>query len=118
MQSSSRSRQVATSRAEARSLRREVRRHANHFVTQRISHREFIAAVRHAAAAAGVIGDRRPSRDERILNALAWGTGSIEPGLLPALLEPLFKAFEGNSLTEEEFIEAVALLLGQLRRPT
>ena len=106
---------MPTSKDQARALRRAIRRHANHFVTQRISHGEFTARVRRAAVVAGVIEDRRPSRDERILNTLAWGDGTIEPGLLPARLEPLFEAFEQDSLSAEQFAGSVARLLVQVK---
>ena len=102
---------------EAKAFRRDVRRLAAAFISQKLSHAEFMAAVRRSAAAAAFIETRRISRDERTMNALAWGKGTIAPGGLPAALEPLFDKLAAGAITPEAFALDVRRLLDQVKDP-
>lgn len=98
-------------------FRREVRRFSSQFLSQRITHAVFRAEVRKSAVACGLAGGRRPTRDDRLLDALAWGTGTVEPGELPSRLEPLFDRHEKGDLDDGALGEAVRSLLAQVRKP-
>lgn len=104
-------------RSQALKFRRDVRRLAARFIAQKMSHAEFVAAVRASAMTAGFVGARRRTRDERTLNALAWGRGSVEPGRLPTLLEPFFERFESGEITKDHLAVEVRRLLDQIEPP-
>lgn len=97
-------------------FRRDVRRLAARLLSQRITHAVFLAEVRKSSIACGLAESRRPSRDDRLLDALAWGKGTINPGELPAQLEPLFERHEQGDLDDAGLTAAVQSLLAQVRR--
>jgi hypothetical protein len=103
---------------DAARFRREVRRLSSRFLSQRLTHAVFLAEVRKSAIACGLAEVRRPTRDDRLLDALAWGTGSVNPGELPSRLEPLFDSHEKGDLADAELASAVQSLLAQVRKPT
>lgn len=107
---------MATSSPEQK-FRRTVRHLTARYLRQQLSYDNYRAAVRDAAVGAGILETRRIARDDRLLNALAWGTGSIEPGLLPSLLEPLFQQLESGDIQKEFFAQQVRRLLNQMKAP-
>ncbi len=98
-------------------FRREVRRLSSRFLSQRITHAVFRAEVRKSAIACGLADVRRPTRDDRLLDALAWGTGSVNPGELPSRLEPLFERHGKGELDDGALRVGVQSLLTQVRKP-
>jgi hypothetical protein len=98
-------------------FRRTVRHLTARYLGQRLSYGEFRAAIRDAAVEAGILESGRVTRDDRVMNALAWGTGSIEPGHLPALLEPLFRQLESGQIQKEFYAQQVRRLLDQIKAP-
>ena len=98
-------------------FRRTIRRLTSQYLAQRLSYPSFRAAVRDAAVEAGILDGRRVTRDERLLNALAWGKGSIEPGRLPLLLEPLYRRLVDGQINRDTFAQEVRRLLDQLKTP-
>ena len=98
-------------------FRRALRRGAADFLGQRSTEAQYLAGVRRAAVAAGLVdGGKRPTRADRVLRSLAWGSGSIPAGTLPAALEPHLEAFEDGRLSTEALRRAVADALDQVRR--
>lgn len=96
-------------------FRRTVRHLTARYLRQQLTYGEYRARVRDAAVEAGIIEARRVSRDERLLNAIAWGTGSIEPGRLPALLEPIYRQFDSGERPKDLYAQRVRRLLAQLK---
>ncbi len=117
MRSSSVSKQVPTTSPDQK-FRREVRRLSANFLSQRISHAQFISSVRVAAVAAGILECRRTTQDERMLKAIAWGKGTVEPGRLHTLLEPLFRQLEAGELQRDLYAQQVRRLLDQIKAPS
>ena len=95
-------------------FRRALRRAAADFLGLRSTEAQYLAAVRRAAVAAGVIAARRPTRADRILRSLAWGAGSTPPGTLPAVMEPYLVAYEEGRLTEDELGRRIGDALDQV----
>ena len=100
----------------AASFRRNVRRAAADFLGLRTAEPVYLAKVRRAAVEAGLVDGSRPSRNDRILDALAWGGGSIAPGTLPSHLEPHLAAFESGAISADELRRRVTSTLDQVRR--
>ena len=102
---------------DAGAFRKALRRGAADFIAQRSTEAQYLAGVRRAAVAAGLVdGTKRPTRADRVLRSLAWGAGSIPPGTLPDTIEPHLAAFEDGRMTEEDLRRRVAELLDQVRR--
>lgn len=98
-------------------FRREVRRLSSRFLSQKLTHALFLAEVRKSAVACGFAVDRRTSRDDRLLDALAWGSGSVHPGELPGRLEPLFLRHAAGEVTGATLATEVQTVLAQIRKP-
>ena len=99
-------------------FRREVRRLSSRFLAQKVTSAAYLAEVKKAAVACGLGGaSRRRSRDDRLLDALAWGTGTIPPGELPARLQPLFDQHARSELTDAQLAAGVQSLLAQVVKP-
>jgi hypothetical protein len=94
-------------------FRREVRRLAAGFLAGRIDRAAYLRSVRAAAVEAGLLDDRRPRRADRVLDALAWGSGAVAPGELPARLEPAFQRHLHGRIERDELRRIVAELLGR-----
>ena len=97
-------------------FRKVVRRGAADFLGQRMSEAQYLAAVRRAAIATGLAHARRPTRADRVLRSLAWGSGSTPPGTLPAVVEPHLAAYEDGRLAEDELRRRIADVLDQVAR--
>jgi hypothetical protein len=97
-------------------FRREVRRSCSRYLAQKITEPVYLAEVRQSAAACGLdLGPRR-TRDDRLLDALVWGTGSFAAGELPARLDPLLGSHAAGRLTDAALGREVATLLAQVQR--
>ena len=97
-------------------FRRELRRAAADFLALRTDEAVYLAKVRRAAVAAGLLPPTKGARADRILQALAWGGGSVAPGTLPQRLEADLAAFDAGSLSGDELRRSVASVFDQLRR--
>lgn len=97
-------------------FRREVRRSCARFLAQKIAEPVYLAEVRRSATTCGLDLGWRRTRDDRLLDALAWGTGSFAAGELPAKLDPLLGGHAAGRLTDEALGREVASLLAQVRR--
>lgn len=97
-------------------FRREVRRSCSRYLAQKITESAYLAEVRRSATASGIeLGPRR-TRADRLLDALAWGTGAFPPGELPARLDPLLGRHAAGRLPDDALGREVATLLAQVRR--
>ena len=96
-------------------FRKAVRRGAADFIAQRLTEAQYLAAVRREAIACEVLeAGRRPTRADRVLRSLAWGSGSTPPGRLPEVLEPHLAAFEDDRLSETGLRQRVAEALDRV----
>jgi hypothetical protein len=98
-------------------LRREVRRSTARFLRQELSHAELLREVERSATACGIAIARVRGGAERALDALAWGGGTVEPGLLPLRLEPVFERFTTGQIDLDTFAAEVRRTIAQVRRP-
>lgn len=101
---------------DVRRFRREVRRHQARFLAQKLTEQVYLAEVRRSGEACGLDLGRRRTRDDRLLDALAWGTGSFPAGELPGKLEPLLGRHADGALDDAALGREVASLLAQVRR--